>query len=135
MSHSSKFLPSKYLAKAKVEMKLCKAQAIPISIYQSLPVGIPKIAQKPKTRMPKISMVTARSAAVGPRKIRHRQNMAEKNRMRKLRFKSGDCHSNNEGKGQKIIRAKNNKMTSKPISQRKFFINDSSPNNSFKNLF
>jgi len=99
LSHSSKFLPSRYLAKAKVEIKLCNAQAIPISMYQSLPVGIPNIAQKPKTNIPKISIATALSAGVGPFIIRQRQNKAQKKSMEKQRFRRTDCHSNKEGKG------------------------------------
>ena len=47
-------------------MKLCKAQAIPISIYQDRPVEMLKIAQNPTIRIPKISTATIRSAAVGP---------------------------------------------------------------------
>ncbi len=97
--HSSKSLPSRYLANANVEIKLCKAQAMPISIYQSLPVGMPNIAQNPNTKIPKISIATTLSAGVGPFRMRQRQNTAQKKSIEKLCFKSVDCHSNTEGSG------------------------------------
>ena len=65
-AHSSRAFPSICLASARDPMKLCKAQAIPISMYHDRPVEMLKIAQKPTMRIPKVSTATIRSAAVGP---------------------------------------------------------------------
>ena len=56
-------------------MKLCNAQAMPISIYQPLPVGMPRIAHNPTIRIPRMSIATALSAAVGPLNTRNKQKI------------------------------------------------------------
>ena len=77
------------MARASVAIKLCSAQAIAISIYQLLPVEIPKIAQKPTIKTPNISIVTALSAEVGPLRILYRHNIQENNSMKNARLKKG----------------------------------------------
>ena len=83
-------------------------------MYQSLPVGMLKMAQNPTMSMPSMSMATALSGAVGPRKIRHRHNTAQTNRNRNERARKLDCHSSAEGTGTNNIISASARITKTP---------------------
>lgn len=106
---------------ANIEIKLCKAQAIPISMYHSLPVGIPNMAQKPRIRIPKISSAATLSAAVGPKAIRRKQNPPLKSMIIKTLCRSFDCQPISVGKGQNKISANTANIKPNPKNQRKRF--------------
>ena len=93
-----------------------------MSMYQSLPVGIPNTAQNPKIKIPKISKATALSADVGPANILHKQKEAQSRRIRKTLFRNTDCHSSKEGIGAKNIAINIAVIINNPATQRKFFI-------------
>ena len=69
------------------------------SYFQSLPVGMLKIAQKPTIRIPSALITTARSTEVGPKTILNKQIAKQIIRMKKQRAKNDDCQPSKDGIG------------------------------------
>ena len=77
-----------------------------------------RMAQKPMINIPKMSMATILSGAVGPRKTRYKQKNEHKRSAIKQRLRKFDCQLSIEGTGQKMIMPISMSIAPAPISQR-----------------